>query len=91
MVGVVDSVTPSVSIAIPIRTAGESIVKNDSISAPAFPDPVPPITTAGGSVYSEPERTISVLYTFPPETLTVAVELPPPGSCGLSIVTIADV
>ena len=42
-------------------------------------------------MYSEPERTISVLYTFPPETLTVAVELPPPGSCGLSIVTIADV
>jgi hypothetical protein len=56
-----------------MRTAGLSIVINDSISAPELPVPVPLITTAGGSVYSEPESTISVWYTLPPETLTVAV------------------
>ena len=52
----------------------------DDITAPAFPVPVPAITTAGGSVYSEPERTISELYTLPPPTLTVAVAVPPPGN-----------
>ena len=88
-VGVTDGVDPAWSIEIPILTAGESISIIDSITAPLDPDPVPRMTTEGGSVYPEPARTKFALYILPPETFTVPEALLPPGSCGLSIVITA--
>ena len=80
LVGVVDSVTPSVSIAIPILTAGVSISTTDSITAPAAPRPTPFTTTDGGSVYPLPESETSQLYTLPSETEIEPVAEDPPGN-----------
>ena len=73
-------IASSLSIAIPILTAGSSIMISDSITAPVAAAPEPLTTTDGASVYPLPDIETSARYNSPFETFAIPVALLPPGN-----------
>ena len=79
------------SSATHIKTAGVSIVIDAFTTAPDAPLPTPLITTEGASVYPFPPKARLALYNSPLDTFADPTAVVPPGNCGLSIITVAEV